>query len=296
MSASALFRTNGDPYAGIPLPVLNLESHWRAAAVEVMAFLATRERGQGLDETIIDRDIAEALGRSGSFVQKGLYALERVLGEGGQAVIHRARARGRRVITFVRGLRTRGTDPKSAAPSALPQEQEKTASTGLQGEPSTPMSFSSDHPLIKRGLQLIPDATPERIAAAMATYSPDWVARAFDKVERRNRKPGMLPVRGLIYVLRALEGWKTEGGPPKDSAPTVATEKAPARPSPNSAAEPERPRILASGELAALLDSCRDGNRTLAKFSRAQLRKAIAEGLVPEDLATTIPPELLERE
>ncbi len=293
MSASALFRTNGDPYAGIPLPVLNLESHWRAAAVEVMAFLATRERGQGLDETIIDRDIAEALGRSGSFVQKGLYALERVLGENGQAVIHRARARGRRVITFVRGLRTRGTPDPKPVPPTLPQGQETTASTGPQGAPSTPISIPPDHPLIRRGLALIPDATPDRIAAAMATYSADWVSRALDRVERRNRKPGMLPVKGLIYALRILEGWQKEGGPPADPAP-VAGASATARPAPRAAAEGPS-KGLSGEEVAGIVEHCR-GVGPLAKLARANLRAAVAGGRVGPELVATIPPELLGRE
>jgi hypothetical protein len=77
MSAPPLFRDDGDLYVDIPMELLTLDSDLRSSAIEVRAFLVTRQREGRLDETLTDKDIAEAIHRSLAFVQKGLHTLER---------------------------------------------------------------------------------------------------------------------------------------------------------------------------------------------------------------------------
>jgi predicted transcriptional regulator len=77
MSALPLFREDGDPYVDIPMDLLSLDTHLRSSAIEVTAFLATRQQERRLDQTITDNDIAKAIHRSVAFVQKGLHTLER---------------------------------------------------------------------------------------------------------------------------------------------------------------------------------------------------------------------------
>ena len=69
-----------------------------------------------LDERITDRFIADAIGYSERFVQKGLHALQHKLAELGQAIIDRMPNQGRRIISFVRGLAPR----RNAQPRPTP--------------------------------------------------------------------------------------------------------------------------------------------------------------------------------
>src|SRR5262249_28154623 len=96
------------------------------------------------------------------------------------------------------------------------------------------------------------------------------------------------PVRGLIFVLRTLENWRKEGGPPADPPPPPAAPR-PAAPGPE-----EPPRRLTAEELAELVEQCRGANRGLRKLGRITLKKALAAGANAEDLAATIPGELVE--
>jgi len=77
MSALPLFREDGDPYVDIPMDLITLDTHLRSSAIEVAAFLATRQQEGRLDQTITDKDIAQTIHRSVTFVQKGLHTLER---------------------------------------------------------------------------------------------------------------------------------------------------------------------------------------------------------------------------
>ena len=292
IAATPLFRAGGDPYVCISKAVDELPRFWRIAAKEVLGFLVDLERTEGLDERVTDKRIADATGWSMSFVQKGLHALHVVLGKLGKPVIHRRRANGRRLITFIRGLAPRGNPATKPAPPAPPQTEFETTSTVPQGPSTSPLeSIDADHPLIKRGMALIPDATAERIAAAIAVYSAEWVAKALDRVERRNRKPGMTPVRGFIFVLRTLENWRKEGGAPADDPARPAPTATP-RPTPTADEEP--PRRMTAEELAQLVAQCQEGPPALRTLGRVQLRKALAEGLIPAELVPTIPTDLAD--
>ena len=164
--AEKILRPGGDPYVMIPELIFALPSRWRRAALEVARCLIQHARRNELDEKLTTRRIAEEIGRSISFVQKGLYALQRVMEEHGGAIIDRIRVAGRRIIRFVRGLASR----EKAVPPAPPKEQFETASTEAPASTSPLDPINPDHPLIARGMALIPDATPERIAAAIGVY------------------------------------------------------------------------------------------------------------------------------
>ncbi len=109
----SLFRPaekGGEPYWMSPdVLIAKLRPKYRAAAYEVWHVLLKYLREwKKLDERLITRLIAQELKstrghRCYSFVQKGLYALEKILG-----LIRRVRKHGRRIIEFVRGLLGKG--------------------------------------------------------------------------------------------------------------------------------------------------------------------------------------------
>ena len=113
---------------------------------------------------------------------------------------------------------------------------------------------------------------------------------ALDRVERRNRKPGNVPVRGFIFVLRTLENWRKEGGPPA-AEPARPTPRATPRQTPTSALEP--PRRMTAEELAELVARCQTGDRVSINLARTTLRMALKLGEIPPDLAATIPADLI---
>jgi hypothetical protein len=299
-SSEPLFRTGGDFYITLPkllfhelrqlLPQAELAAAVNAA-IRVMAFLVEMAREDKLDALLTDQVIADEIGISKRSVQRGLYALDVVLGKIGLAVIKRIPSHGRRLISFVRGFAARG---QSAPPCTPPKTSETTTTRG----PSSSLDSGEENPpesrvivppgLIDRAIRLIPTATEGRVIDVVAAYGADWVGRVLDLVEKRNGKPGMLPVRSWGFVLSTLKNWKREGGPPPLD-PQPAPARAVARP-----AKEEPPQCLTAASLADLLSECQSRYPTVARFARVCLSKALAEGAIPAELLATIPAELKE--
>lgn len=114
-----MFRPGGDLYDCVPRIIDDLEPGKQHAATKVLRYLIQREMDGLLDERVTDRVIADAIGYSTRFVQKGLNALHVKLGELGSAIINRMPSHGRRIITFVRGLAARRDAPPKATPPPL---------------------------------------------------------------------------------------------------------------------------------------------------------------------------------
>lgn len=195
MSAATMFRPGGDLYDCVPRIIDDLEPGKQHAATKVLRYLIQREMDGLLDERVTDRAIADAIGYSTRFVQKGLNALHVKLGELGSAIIDRMPSHGRRIITFVRGLAARREATPRAAPSPprTPPEELKTKRETFTDTP--PSSSSSpeiiipktnpDDPaftaLVARACGLIADATAERVGVTIATYGAEWVGRAWTR-------------------------------------------------------------------------------------------------------------------
>jgi hypothetical protein len=301
-STEPLFRTGGDFYITLPkllfhelrqlLPKAELAAAVNAA-IRVMAFLVEMAREEKLDALLTDQVIADEIGISKRSVQRGLWALDVVLGKIGLAVIKRIPSHGRRLISFVRGFAARG---QSAPPFTPPKTSGTTTTRGpsssLDSGEETPSESRVSVPpgLIDRAVRLIPTATEGRVIDAVAAYGAEWVSRVLDLVEKRNGKPGMLPVRSWGFVLNTLKNWKREGGPPPlEPRPAAAPARGVARP-----AKEEPPPRLTAASLADLLSECRSRNPAVARFARVRLSKALEEGAIPAELLATIPAELKE--
>jgi hypothetical protein len=302
MSAATLFRTGGDLYDCVPRIIDQLPQGDQHAATKVFQYLMRMDLDGQLNELITDRVIAEAIGYSTRFVQKGLYALHHKLGELGQAIIDRMPSQGRRIITFIRGLAPRRDAQPRPIPNP-PQTPPEELKTKKETSTDTPPSSSSpeiiilktnpDDPafiaLVARACGLIPDATAERVGVTIATYGAEWVGLALDQAEKRNRKPGKLPVQSWRYVLGILTNWHREGGPP---APKTQASPAPAARRP--ASEPEAPPSrLTAEEVADLVARCTSTERMTAQYGRLALRMALKEGAIGPEQLSTIPGELL---
>jgi hypothetical protein len=301
-SAPSLFRAGGDFYITLPkllfrelrqlLPKAELAAAVNAA-IRVMAFLVEMAWQDKLNPLLTDQVIADEIGISKRSVQRGLWALDVVLGKIGLPIITRMRTHGRRIISFVRGFAARG----QAAPPCTPP---KTLETTTTSEPSSSLDFREEKlpeprviippGLIDRAFRLIPKTTEGRVIDAVSVYGAEWVSRVLDVVEKRNSRPGMLPVRSWGFVLNTLKNWKKEGGPPPVDPPPVPS---PAR----AAAQPAKvdpPHCLTAACLADLLAECQSRNPTVARFARVRLTKAVEEGAIPSELLVTIPSELKE--
>ena len=304
--APGLFRPGGDFYVTLPkllfhelsqlLPKGELVAAVNAA-IKVMAFLVEMARLDKLDQLLTDQVIADETGISKRSVQRGLHALDVVLDKIGLPIIGRMRVNGRRIISFIRGFAARG----QAAPPCTPQ---KTSETTTTREPSSSSDSRGEKPseprvsvppgLIDRAFRLIPSATEGRVIDAVAGYGADWVSRVLDVVEKRNSKPGMLPVKSWGFVLNTLKNWKKEGGPPPvNPGPAPAPVPPPAQVS-SPPSQAERLHRLTPVELAELLDRCQSRRPGVPMAARVELRAALAEGLIPAELLPSIPAELKE--
>jgi hypothetical protein len=302
MSTATLFRPGGDLYDCVPRIIDLLPEGDQHAATKVFQYLVRMDLDGKLDVLITDQVIAEAIGYSTRFVQKGLHALEHKLGELGQAIIDRMPSQGRRIITFIRGLAPRrDAQPKATTPP--PQTPPEDLKTKRETSTDTPPSSSSsseilipktnpDDPafaaLVARACGLIPDATAERVGVTITTYGAEWVGQALDQVEGRNRKPNKLPVRSWRFVLGILGNWQREGGPPAPSP-----QAPPAPPVRRPAPEPAAPSRLTTEEVAELVARCASTERMTAHLGRVSLRMALRDGAIGPELLSTIPGELL---
>jgi hypothetical protein len=297
MSAATLFRRGGDPYEGVASVIDQLPRGQQHAATKVLRYLVRRELAGTLNELVTDRVIAKAIGYSTRFVQKGLHALHRVLDRMGKAIIDRMPSHGRRIITFVRGLAGRGPSPAGVSPPAPPQtpprDFEKTTTKVPSSSPEIIPEKTPDDPalagLVARACRLVPEATPGKVAAAIAESTAEWVGRALDEVERHNRKPGNLPVKRWGFVLGVLANFRREGGPaperPKPAVPDPLRRRPPEPPTP--------PEPLTADQLAELVALARSPERVKARCGRTALRQGVQDGSIGPEQMATIPWELL---
>ena len=296
----ALFQRGGQTYRTVPDLIDRLPKGLQhRATVAWKAIMRRLARGE-LDERATTRAMAEESGWSESLIQSGLHALDVVLRDMGLTpLIERIRAHGRRTIVPA-PLAARGTAGPAAdgpPPGPPPEEREDTttdaASTSSPQSTPEPPEMAGDYPpaeLIDRACKLIPKATRGRVIDAAAVYGSEWVSRALDVVETRNRKPGNKRVESWGFVLSTLANWRKEGGPPPEVPPASPATATPA----TRRADEEPPRPLTAIELADLVEVCKSPVPRVARFSREQLRKAVADGAIPAELVATIPAELLE--
>ena len=144
--------------------------------------------------------------------------------------------------------------------------------------------------LVDRACRLVPEATPGKVADAVAVYGVDRVRKALDRVEKRNAHWGNKPVKSWGFVLNTLKNWERESSVPADDPPPVAP---PAR----VKAEPvkEEPLLEATAKsVADLVELCQASDRNVSGFARSQLRKALERGEIPAELLVGIPEELRE--
>jgi hypothetical protein len=306
------FRPGGDFYSQIPDVVWTLEpTYHRPVALVCRIIINADKRGELagnraelLTNEEIRRRIQAETGRrySLTFIKKGLYGLSRVLGAKGLAVIERVRRHGRRIITLLRGLRRSGEKqpgPGEPIVSRPPPPEENNDDTTTTGGPSSsslqtsPEETEGPDPavvdaLYDRARRLVDDVSRGDVRDAVSVFTAEWVGKALDVVERRNRKPGNVRkpwgyVTGILWNRRKKGDWPDDPRPaPKAPAPRV------------QAAEDEPPRRLTAEELADLLAKCEEGDRFTKKAYRASLRLAVRDGVVPPELLATIPAELLE--
>jgi len=237
------YKPGGDHYFSGSMDLINkLPPEWRTAAMEVAAVMWALAREGNFCPTSAeiaarlptkDRDEDGERTKDGhrciSFVQKGLYALHRILG-----VIDRVRKGGRRWLTLPKGLKpargpksARDAGSESAAgppPGPPPEERNYTTTTGT---PSSSKEFSPEKTegpgeppppgLVDRAIKLIPGLTPGIVAYLVVKYTAEWVEQGLDDAEEHNRKcqaKGKRPVQGVGFLLDRLKRWDNEGGPP----------------------------------------------------------------------------------
>ena len=299
-TALPLFRKDGDLYAGIPLDLLALDSDLRTSATEVMAILVTREREGRLDERLTDKDIADDLDRSVSFVQKGLHTLAIKLKDAGKAIIIRTHARGRRTIEFVRGLRGSHPVPKADPPPAPPLHQEQRDKT------TTAAASSSSLPPTRTDRRTGPGRRPGALPVRPATRRRRQLRGrppGHDRLHRRVGPPGARldgephpqarqRAKDWGFVIGNLRNKQRTGWPEDPPAPTPQATRPKAPPIEDTAAEATRQARL-RGLWAALSEGQREEIRGRVKAENPGLARwpNLLESLYLEELERSQPAE-----
>jgi hypothetical protein len=246
-------KKGGDTYRMVPDGIQRLPKGLRNRATEgykcIMRFLA---RGELDPMNATNPAMAAEAGWSLSFMKDAFRILaepyELVETERGvekiplPAFIIRDPQRGRRQFLPGIGLAKKGTSPAPAplcTPPPEKREDQETTTTG--GGPSSSPEIAPDGTggrretpapeLVDRTCRLIPEATPEWVAAMVAVFPSEWFSQALDEVEDRNRKPGNRPVYRRRFVTIKLESWAAQGGPPRR-----------VKAAPAAAAKPEAPK------------------------------------------------------
>lgn len=288
------YREQGDLYAQIPEAVWCLPRKYLRAGLVVVRVLIDADRRGRLDDrlttaeliALIERETGNKFGAT--FVKKGLYALHRVLKEMGVQVIDRARKGGRRIISFVRGLRESGKGKQRRqgspilSPPLPPEDKGETRTTGSPSSSSSPdtpgKTDRADHAIVdalyRRARELVDDVSPGDVRAAVDAHSAEWVGRALGVMERRNRKPGNVR-KPWGYVAGILRNRAEKGDWPDEPAP-VSTAPVPPKPSgpdPSDAAEKAREKrlreawgVLPETDRAAIRAAVRAEQPTLHRF------------------------------
>jgi hypothetical protein len=298
MSYTDVFKSGGHPYDVVDRLIDRLERGLQNAASRIFRFVVRHT----LDGTLAvqkhtDAEISAETGLAPRTVQKGLNALDKQAADQlGQPLINRQSGKGchgRRTIAPTVGLAA-GREGRPSAPPGPPTEREEdttirarsSSSPGKEPEKGPNPADSAVAALIDRAMKLIPEATGGKVIDAVGLYGPDWVSRALDLAEARNKRPGKLPVQSWGFVLGTLKNWHREGGPPPPKAAAPA-------PAPRPAAPPEQPpRVLTADEVAALIGECRQAGY-LGRFARVRLSLALKSGEIPAESRSGIPADLL---
>jgi hypothetical protein len=307
MSTATVFRPGGHHYRVWDETIDLLKRGLQGATRLVFGWIVRKElAGTLATEKPTDVEIGQELGIAPRTVQKALHALDTDVLEvnDGQPLIDRESGlgcHGKRTIGLTVGLAPSGTrrPAEAAAPPQTPPEGEekKKNTTTKEGSSSSSEKAPEKTPdpddpaiagLVTRARALVPDATPKKVADAVAVYGADWVRRALDVAERRPKKKlGNLAVQEWIYVLGILKNWKEEDGPPPEKPPQPAAV-------PRASPEPSAPLPkLLPEQLAELVAKCSQGPQALRTLAVSQIRRAILDDLVPPELLATIPAELL---
>jgi hypothetical protein len=263
------YKPDGDEYFCVPLPVLaNLDSFERTAAIEVEAALWIFGRDGNAWPT--SAEMASLLGRSISFVQKGLAILEKA------GIIDRIRRHGRRFIEWCKGLRG-GKAPPSTPPKKDIRDTttREPSSSSLE---STPEKTGEPDPaevdaLYQRARQVLDGVSRGDILAAIRRFSAEWVRKTLDFMAKRNAKPGNAR-KGWGYALGILLNREAKGDWPEDApkaAPTPARKPAAEAEDPAEKAREKRLReawgLLSEPEREEIRATVRAENPALIRFA-----------------------------
>jgi len=221
------FKDGGDSYFALPLsPLLELDSFWRDSAIEVGAAVMhlAREMGRKFDPATFrptTAEIAALIGRSCSFVQKGLYALDVKLD-----VLDRTRKHGGRFLGWVRGLKPalgskKGKKADDPAPLCTPPPEREIQETTTTGKPSS-SSFASLPgeetelpPELVEAVGLVPGLTEGQLLEWIRRYDFELTRRGVDWLKawlchpEPSRRPGANG-NAVYWTESALLGWKRE--------------------------------------------------------------------------------------
>jgi hypothetical protein len=299
------YREGGDLYDQISRLIYTLEPTYLRSALHVASVIYNADKRGELDgdraELLTNREIrrrieAETGQRfSLSFINKGLYALHRVLGAKGLALIDRIRRHGRRVIRLVRGIRERSNAkqpgpgepiiPPSTPPDPLQRQIQGTTTT--EGPSSSSLQTSpreTERPdpavvdaLYDRARQLVDDVSRGDVRDAVEVFTAEWVGKALDVVERRNRKPGNARkpwgyVAGILLNRSKKGDWPDDPAPaPKAAAAKVAPEAAAAEKAAQDAEKARDERLRAAWGL--LGDAQQDAIRATVLAANPHLRQ-----------------------
>ena len=163
MSAAALFIPGaGSFHTPHSQRLKGLPHHLRVAASETWhSILDILRRGKTeTDERVTDRVLAQHMGRSRRFVQKGLKVLQDL------GMITRRRQHGRRCIIVLERLRGRAKPPPRAKADAKasPATPPSIPNVGRISA-TTPEQVAAAQAVIAANLAELPEPTPEEIAA-----------------------------------------------------------------------------------------------------------------------------------
>jgi hypothetical protein len=305
MSYATVFKPGGDPYRVWSEVIDELANGLQDVARKVFGLIVRKELdGKLATEQPTDLEIGQELGIAPRTVQKALHALDTDVLEvnDGRPLIDRESGlgcHGRRTIGLTVGLAPSGTRrPAEAPPPQTPPEEFQNTTTrgGSSSSPLNPPGKAQEKTpdptdptiaeLIRFACSLIHAATPGRVLDVVSVYGAEWVRRALEVVDARNHRPGKKPVSSWGFVLKTLENWQREGGPPEQPAPPVP----PAKPPPEPTAPP--PKLLPA-ELLDLVAQCSQENPALRRMAVARVRRAILDGQIPPELIPTIPAEFL---
>jgi hypothetical protein len=302
MRAAGLFAPDGDFYNMVTRRLAELDSDFQLsghlvyhALVDLLA-LGKIELGEEVTDAWLQANSPWLKGKSRSFIQKGLHALEGILG-----LIGRIRQHGRRIIRFV--LRLRGRGGSVLPPQTPPKDFEQTTTEGRSSSSQKSGGKGKEEAagpvdpaiagLVARACRLVPEATPGQVATAIGKFTAEWVALALDRVEKRNRTPGKVPVESWGFVLRILLNRRHEGWTPPEPEP----KRAPAPPATRvPQAPPEPSPALSAEEVAALVAATQSGPPTSRRVAATRLRVAAREGAIAAELVATIPAGILDPE